>query len=107
VIGRTCTSRPPSAGAGLATGFSPNPLLGLDHLLLLVGVGASASFIQLNAVALCLGSRLRWAPCFGLSGGQLPLAELVAALAVSLPRLLILRSRRQAAPRRHRSRAWW
>jgi len=38
---------------------------------------------------------------FGLSGGQLPLAELVAALAVSLLGLLILRTapgRRPAPP---------
>ncbi|APD49047.1 HupE/UreJ family protein [Synechococcus sp. CS-602] len=94
LIGAVPASAHSIAGAGLATGFS-HPLLGLDHLLLLVGVGASASFISSTLLLYALaGAAL--GSLFGLSGGQLPLAELVAALAVSLLGLLILRSRRQA-----------
>ncbi len=59
-----------------------HPLLGLDHLLLLVGVGLTAARFgpQLLLLALAggvLGSLL------GSVGGQLPAAETLAALAVS------------------------
>jgi len=84
----------------LATGFKPFPLLGADHLLLLVGVGAFGLLHQLNAVALMPCRRCVGLPV-GLSGGQLPLANLVAALASSLLGLLILRSRAGPAPRPH------
>jgi len=60
--------RTPSAGAGVGTGFSI-PLLGLDHLLLLVGVGASGLlFISPQGqpvAAMPLAGRLRWGSLFG------------------------------------------
>lgn len=78
-----------SAGAH-ALGGALHPLLGLDHLLMLFTVGLAAQ---------ALGAQLLWAALaggvtgsvFGISGAQLPMAELFAALAVSATALLLLR----------------
>lgn len=94
LLGAVPASAHSLAGAGLGAGFS-HPLLGLDHLLLLVGVGASASLISSSLLLFALaGAAL--GSLFGLSGGALPVAELLSALAVSLLGLLVLRSRQQA-----------
>jgi urease accessory protein len=80
------------AHGGLSSGFL-HPITGVDHLLLLIGVGAAAS---------CLSAQLLlWALAGAVLGGlagalgvALPFAELLAALAVSAVALLILRSHR-------------
>ena len=84
------------AGAGLASGFN-HPLTGLDHLFLLVGVGAAASFVSAQLLLFALGGAVIGA-LFGVSGGGLPVAELLAALAVSGLGVLILMSRRSGHP---------
>jgi len=84
------------AGAGLASGFN-HPLTGLDHLFLLVGVGAASSFVSAQLLLFALGGALIGA-LFGVSGGGLPVAELLAALAVSGLGVLILMSRRSGQP---------
>lgn len=84
------------AGAGLAGGFS-HPLTGLDHLFLLVGVGAASSFVSAQLLLFALAGAVIGA-FFGVSGGGLPVAELLAALAVSGLGVLILMSRRSGQP---------
>jgi urease accessory protein len=81
-----------NAGGGLAVGFA-HPLLGLDHLFLLVGVGAAASFVSWQLLLFALGGALIGA-LFGVSGGALPMAEVLAALSISGMGLLILRGHR-------------
>ncbi|MFZ0408170.1 MAG: HupE/UreJ family protein [Cyanobium sp.] len=78
------------ASAGLLAG-GLHPLLGLDHLLLLVGVGAAAASVEASLLLFALGGALLGA-CFGAFGGTLPLAELLAALAISAVGLLLLRT---------------
>ncbi len=78
-------------GGGLGAGFG-HPLLGLDHLLLLVGVGAAASFIHLRLLLFALAGAVLGA-LIGVNGIQLPWLELGAALAVSALGLLVLRRR--------------
>jgi urease accessory protein len=77
-----------TASSGLVSGAS-HPLLGLDHLLLLVGVGGAAalagpSLLVVAMAAAVLGS------LFGAFGGNLPGAEVLAALAVSALGLTLL-----------------
>ena len=79
-------------GHGFAGGFS-HPLGGLDHLFLLIGVGSAASFISARLLLFALAGGVGGA-LFGLNGGGLPVAELLAAAAVSVLGLLILMSRR-------------
>ncbi|QPN64147.1 HupE/UreJ family protein [Synechococcus sp. CBW1004] len=83
------------AQGGIVSGFL-HPIGGVDHLLLLIGVGAAASCISsqllLWAVAGAIGGGL-----FGAVGGTLPGQELLAALAVTAVAVLVLgclRSRR-------------
>ena len=83
------------ADAGFGTGFS-HPLTGLDHLLLLVGVGGVAAFIDRSVLLFALVGALAGG-ALGAAGGQLPGAELLAALAVSAMGIVIL-----AAQRSHR-----
>jgi len=59
-----------------------HPLLGLDHLLLLVGVGLTAARFGPQHLLLALGGGLIGS-LLGSFGGQLPAAETLAALAVS------------------------
>jgi urease accessory protein len=69
------------ADAGLIGG-ALHPLLGIDHLLLLVGVGLTAAqFGPLLLGFACGGAVL--GSVIGSFGGHLPGAELLAALAVS------------------------
>ena len=84
------------AGHGLTGGFG-HPLGGLDHLCLLIGVGAAASLISARLLLFALAGAVAGA-LFGLDGGGLPVAELLAAAAVSGLGLLILLSGRSGKP---------
>ena len=84
----------PAGAHGLASGGllagGLHPLLGLDHLLLLVGVGAAATAIDGSLLLFALGGALVGGS-FGAFGASLPLAEVLAALAVSAVGLLVWR----------------
>ena len=77
-----------SADAGAMAG-ALHPLLGLDHLLLLVGVGLTAARFGTGVLAWALGGALVGG-LFGSAGGHLPGAELLAALAVTALGLALL-----------------
>ncbi|MEX1317729.1 MAG: HupE/UreJ family protein [Synechococcaceae cyanobacterium] len=76
------------ADAGFGTGFS-HPLTGLDHLLLLVGVGGVASYISSSVLVFALVGAVGGA-VLGAFGGGLPAAEVLAALAISALGLILL-----------------
>ncbi len=76
------------AGTSALAGFS-HSLLGLDHLLMLVGVGAAASFVSAQLLLFALAGGVLGSMA-GLMGGQLPQAELLSALGVALMGLLVL-----------------
>lgn len=76
------------AGTGALAGFS-HPLLGLDHLLMLVAAGSAASLISGRLLLWALGGALIGATA-GFAGITVPSAELMAALAISLVALLTL-----------------
>lgn len=80
------------ADGGLGAGFG-HPITGLDHLLLLVGVGAVASFIDAAVLVFALVGALAGA-LLGSAGAELPAAELLAALAVSALGVVMLASQR-------------
>lgn len=80
------------ADGGFGAGFG-HPITGLDHLLLLVGAGAVASFISSPMLLFALLGAVVGA-VIGASGGGLPAAELIAALAVSAMGVVILQSQR-------------
>ena len=85
------------AGSGLVAGAS-HPLLGLDHLLLLLGVGGVAAYVSGGVLLFALGGALVGA-VLGSFGGDLPSAEVWAALAVSaLGVLLLSLQRSQRSP---------
>lgn len=79
-----------------ALGAVLHPLLGLDHLLLLWSVGLTAQTIGPVIIWGALAGAVLGSG-FGLAGGQLPLAELLAALAVSATGLLLLQARSSRA----------
>lgn len=79
---------------GLMAGAS-HPLLGLDHLLLLLGVGGAASFIGSPVLLFALAGAIAGG-VLGAQGGELPGAEVLAALAVSSLGLVVLQSARSA-----------
>jgi urease accessory protein len=83
------------SGDGLTAGLA-HPLTGLDHLLLLVGVGGAAAAINSALLTFALAGALLGA-AFGALGGTLPAAELIAALAVSAMGLLLLLRRGPSA----------
>ncbi|KMM16957.1 hypothetical protein SYNGFB01_07355 [Synechococcus sp. GFB01] len=86
------------AGGGLIAGAS-HPLLGIDHLLLLVGVGGVASLAGGQVLLFAIGGAVVGA-LLGSLGSTLPGAELLAALAVAALGLILLQSQRsQQAPR--------
>ena len=78
------------ANGGIAAGFL-HPISGVDHLLLLVSVGAAGAVISpqllLWALAGAIGGGV-----FGALGGTLPAQELLAALAITAVAVLVLRS---------------
>ena len=80
------------ADGGLLSGAT-HPLLGLDHLLLLIGVGAVSSYVGAPMLLFALGGGLVGA-VIGSLGGHLPGAEVIAALAVSVLGLLTLQLQR-------------
>lgn len=82
-------------GGGLA-GFS-HPLFGLDHLFLLISVGAAAAFISARLLGWALGGAVVGA-LLGATGVMLPAGEVLAALAISSLGLLILASGRMINP---------
>ncbi|MDM7954622.1 MAG: HupE/UreJ family protein [Cyanobium sp. CZS 25K] len=80
------------AHGGLGYGFL-HPITGVDHLLLLIGVGLAASYVSAQLLLWALAG----AALGGLAGAMgfaLPFAEVLAALAISAVALLILRSHR-------------
>jgi len=80
------------ASGGLAAGFL-HPLSGIDHLLLLIAVGAAStsisSWLLLWALVGGIGGGV-----FGALGGGLPAAEILAAMAISAVALLVVRQHR-------------
>lgn len=76
----------PAGAHGLASGGwvagASHPLLGVDHLLLLVGVGAAAAVAGPSLLLVALGAA-GVGSLFGSFGGTLPAAEVLAALTVS------------------------
>ena len=78
------------SGGGLASGFL-HPLLGSDHLLLLLGVGAAAASLSAQLLLWALAGALAGG-VYGALGGGLPAAEVLAALAISAVAALVLRS---------------
>jgi urease accessory protein len=86
------------AGGGLIAGAS-HPLLGIDHLLLLVGVGGVASLAGSQVLLFAIGGAVLGA-LLGSLGTSLPGAELLAAVAVAALGLILLQGQRgQQAPR--------
>lgn len=77
-----------SAAGGLLGGLS-HPLLGIDHLVMLLAVGTAASFISGRLLLWALGGAAIGA-VIGFTGSSLPAAELLAALAISATGLLTL-----------------
>ncbi|MCP9914899.1 HupE/UreJ family protein [Cyanobium sp. ATX 6F1] len=74
-----------------------HPLFGLDHLFLLISVGAAASFISARLLIWALGGAVLGA-ILGAAGMVLPAGELLAALAISSVGLLILATGRLIDP---------
>lgn len=83
-----------SAVGGLQAGLS-HPLLGLDHLLMLIAIGTAASFISASLLLWALAGAVIGA-VIGFTGFSLPTAELLAALAISAVGLLTLGAARLA-----------
>jgi urease accessory protein len=82
------------AQGGLAAGVL-HPLTGIDHLLLLIAVGAAAAGLSIHlllwAVAGAIGGGV-----MGAMGGTLPAPELLAALAIPAVALMVVHSLRRA-----------
>jgi urease accessory protein len=75
--------------AGGALGGLTHPLLGLDHLFMLMAVGTAASFISSQLLLWALGGAVIGA-AVGFTGFTLASAEVLAALAISAVGALIL-----------------
>jgi urease accessory protein len=80
------------ASGGLASGFM-HPLAGTDHLLLLIGLGAAASYVSSQLLLWGLAGALIGG-VFGAMGGGLPAAEVLAAAAVPAVALMVLSGHR-------------
>jgi urease accessory protein len=78
--------------AGLLSGVL-HPLLGVDHLLLLIAVGTAACALSPVLLAWALAGGLVGG-VIGAMGGQLPGLELLAALAISAVGVLALQANR-------------
>jgi urease accessory protein len=70
------------AAAGGAIGGLTHPLLGLDHLFMLMAVGTAASLISARLLVWALAGAVLGA-AIGLAGLNLPSAEVMAALSIS------------------------
>ena len=70
------------AAAGGALGGLTHPLLGLDHLFMLMAVGTAASLISARLLLWALAGAVLGA-AIGLAGLNLPSAEVMAALSIS------------------------
>lgn len=70
------------AAAGGAMGGLTHPLLGLDHLFMLMAVGTAASLISARLLVWALAGAVLGA-AIGLAGLNLPSAEVMAALSIS------------------------
>ena len=68
-------------GSGFLAGFL-HPISGVDHLLLLVGIGAAASCISAQLLLWALAGAIGGG-VFGAMGGTLPAQEFLAALAIT------------------------
>ncbi|MFN5193272.1 MAG: HupE/UreJ family protein [Cyanobacteriota bacterium] len=77
-----------SSGAGLGAGLL-HPLLGLDHLAMLIAVGASAACLAPQLLLWAGAGAVLGAGCTA-AGASLPGAELLAALGISLVALPLL-----------------
>ncbi|QNI82878.1 nickel transporter/ HupE/UreJ family [Synechococcus sp. RS9907] len=77
-----------TAGGGALSGLT-HPLLGLDHLLMLMAVGTAASFISSQLLLWALGGAVIGA-VLGFTGFTVTSAEVLAALAISAVGALIL-----------------
>ena len=75
--------------AGGALGGLTHPLLGLDHLFMLMAAGTAASFISSQLLLWALGGAVIGA-AVGFTGFTLASAEVLAALAISAVGALIL-----------------
>jgi urease accessory protein len=85
------------AHGGIAAGFL-HQISGVDHLLLLVGIGAAASCISAQLLLWALAGAIGGG-VFGAMGGTLPAQEFLAALAITAVAVLVLRSlRSQQSP---------
>jgi urease accessory protein len=85
------------ANGGIANGFL-HPISGVDHLLLLIGIGAAASCISAQLLLWALAGAIGGG-VFGAMGGTLPAQEFLAALAITAVAVLVLRSlRSQQSP---------
>ena len=85
------------AHGGIAAGFL-HPISGVDHLLLLIGIGAAASCISAQLLLWALAGAIGGG-VFGAMGGTLPAQEFLAALAITAVAVLVLRSlRSQQSP---------
>ena len=70
------------AAAGGALGGLTHPLLGLDHLFMLMAVGTAAALISARLLVWALTGAVLGA-AIGLAGLNLPSAEVMAALSIS------------------------
>ena len=70
------------AAAGGALGGLTHPLLGLDHLFMLMAVGTAAALISARLLVWALAGAVLGA-AIGLAGLNLPSAEVMAALSIS------------------------
>jgi urease accessory protein len=84
------------AQGGIAAGFL-HPIGGVDHLLLLLGVGTAASAISSQLLLWALAGAVGGGVC-GAMGGTLPAQEFLAALAITAVAVLVLRSFRWKQP---------
>jgi urease accessory protein len=85
------------AHGGIAAGFL-HPISGVDHLLLLMAVGAAASSISSQLLLWALAGAIGGG-VFGAMGGTLPAQEFLAALAITVVAVLVVRSlRSQQSP---------
>jgi urease accessory protein len=80
------------AQAGFAAGVL-HPLTGIDHLLLLIAVGAAAAGLSIHLLLWALAGAIGGG-VMGAMGGTLPAPELLAALAIPAVALMVVHSLR-------------